>query len=197
MNDEEVIVEDYKVIERTVIATEGFFLAEYVGNGTNEKYASGTIDRSKLDFGFEQYQFRYLSDDYLDVVKFYHQNIISKIEQFKEMSADIPKGLITREHCNPLDSVPTLAGEIVVQSVDVLFPEYRNASNQIYLATAGNGCRGDARGSAVYAVNLYSGERTRLERYDLIGILRKEHIPNWAKKTYETIRSQKNKEKER
>ena len=31
MNDEEVIVEDYKVIERTVIATEGFFLAEYVG----------------------------------------------------------------------------------------------------------------------------------------------------------------------
>lgn len=78
MNDEEVIVEDYKVIERTVIATEGFFLAEYVGNGTNEKYASGTIDRSKLDFGFEQYQFKHLSDDYLDVVKFYHQNIISK-----------------------------------------------------------------------------------------------------------------------
>lgn len=197
MNDEEVIVEDYKVIERTVIAAEGFFLAEYVGNGTNEKYASGTIDRSKLDFGFEQYQFRYLSDDYLDVVKFYHQNIISKIEQFKEMSADIPKGLFTKKHCNPLDSVPTLAGEIVVQSVDVLFPEYRNASNQIYLATAGNGCRGNVRGSAVYAVNLYSGEHTRLERYDLIGILRKEHIPNWAKKTYETIRSQKNKEKER
>ena len=197
MNDEKVIVEDYEVMERTVIGTDGYFLAEYVGKGRSEKYATGFIDRSKLMFDLEQYQFNMFSNDYLDVAKIYHESIITKIDELKEMMIQMPKELYTTEHCIPLNTVSSIAGEIVVQSVDVLFPEYRNASNQIYLATSGNGCKVNGGGSAVYATNLYNGEHTRLERCDLLGILKKEHMTEWARTKYEKIQSQKNKERER
>lgn len=197
MNDDKVIIKDYEVIERTDICSEGFFLAEYIGNEDHDKYATGTIDRSRLSFGVEQYQSNLISNDYLEVVKVYHENIISKINEFKEMNADVSKTLFTGNQCDSLHNFPTLVGKIVVQSVKDLYPEFQNASQQIFLATGGFGCNKNSRGSAVYAVNLYNKEETRLERQDLIGVLKEECTPNWAKEQYEKIQAQKKRDKER
>lgn len=192
-----MIIKDYEVIERTDICSEGFFLAKYIGNEDHDKYATSTIDRSRLNFGFEQYQSNLISNDYLEVVKVYHENVIAKINEFKEMNVDIPKELYTKNQCESLDHFPSLVGKIVVQSVKDLYPEFQNASQQIFLATGGFGCNKNSRGSAVYATNLYNKEETRLERQDLLGVLKEEYTPNWAKEQYEKIQAQKKRDKER
>lgn len=58
----------------------------------------------------------------------------------------------------------------------------------IRLATGGFGCAPNAAGRAVYATCLGDGERTRWNRSDFIGILKEEHLPDWARESLEQIR---------
>ena len=43
-------------------------------------------------------------------------------------------------------------------------------------------------GRAVYATCLGDGEQTRWNRSDFIGILREEHLPDWARESLKQIR---------
>lgn len=61
-------------------------------------------------------------------------------------------------------------------------------SVHIRLATGGFGCAPNAAGRAVYATCLGDGERTRWNRSDFIGILKEEHLPDWARESLEQIR---------
>ena len=61
-------------------------------------------------------------------------------------------------------------------------------SVHIRLATGGFGCVPTAAGRAVYATCLGDGEQTRWNRSDFIGILREEHLPDWARESLKQIR---------
>lgn len=65
---------------------------------------------------------------------------------------------------------------------------YWAPENQLWLATGGFGCAPNAAGRAVYATCLGDGERTRWNRSDFIGILKEEHLPDWARESLEQIR---------
>lgn len=58
----------------------------------------------------------------------------------------------------------------------------------IRLATGGFGCGPSAAGRAVYATCLGDGEQTRWDRSDFIGILKEEHLPDWARERLEQLR---------
>ena len=63
---------------------------------------------------------------------------------------------------------------------ETLRPEYQTADNQILLVTGGFGASPNARGSAVFVQNLYSGKQYRVERIDVLGVVKPEHVPAWA-----------------
>ena len=50
--------------------------------------------------------------------------------------------------------------------------------------------RPNAAGRAVYATCLGDGEQTRWNRSDFIGILREEHLPDWARESLKQIRQE-------
>ena len=72
-------------------------------------------------------------------------------------------------------------GKIIAINPAVLKPEYQRADRQLYLVTGGFGASANARGSAVFCKNLYDGKNTRFERMDVLGEIKPERMPDWAK----------------
>ena len=72
----------------------------------------------------------------------------------------------------------------------MLRSEYQRADRQLYLVTGGFGASANSRGSAVFCKNLHTGEHTRFERRDVLGEVKPERLPDWAKKKSEDLPKQ-------
>lgn len=67
-------------------------------------------------------------------------------------------------------------GEIVVigqKQLEDFKEEYQTPQNQLFIAQGGFGCHSYTSGSAVVGKFLLDGEKTRMERYEFIGVLKK------------------------
>lgn len=107
------------------------------------------------------------------------------VNEFRE--AQDALGMFTRSHCDDMTG-QELEGKVLVMSPFTLKESYWAPENQLWLATGGFGCAPNAAGRAVYATCLGDGERTRWNRSDFIGILKEEHLPDWARESLEQIR---------
>ena len=74
--------------------------------------------------------------------------------------------------------------------------EYQTADRQLVLVRGGFGASANARGSAVFVVNLYNGRESRFERRDVLGEVKPEHIPHWALEKAARIREREKKRHE-
>lgn len=107
------------------------------------------------------------------------------VSQFRKAQAELQ--MFDRTHCDSLTG-QELKGQVLVMSPFTLKESYWAQENQLWLATGGFGCSPTAAGRAVYAICLGDGEHTRWDRSDFIGILREEHLPDWARESLEQIR---------
>ena len=69
--------------------------------------------------------------------------------------------------------------------------EYRHATCQLQLCTSGSGAYPNSRGTACYCTELYSGQRARFERSDILGVIAPEDLPKWAKHYLELRQAEK------
>lgn len=72
-------------------------------------------------------------------------------------------------------------GKVLVLRGDVLKDQYKTPEDQLFLAESGFGCAPNARGRKVFGQFLKDGEEANFQRGDFIGILKEEHLPEWAK----------------
>lgn len=72
-------------------------------------------------------------------------------------------------------------GKVLVLKPTILKDEYKTPDFQLILAESGFGCSPTARGRAVYGQFLKDGEETVYNRQDFIGVLKDEHLPDWAR----------------
>lgn len=98
--------------------------------------------------------------------------------------------LFDRRQCESLIG-QELEGKVLVMSPFTLKESYWQQENQLWLATGGFGCAPSAAGRAVYATCLGDGEKTRWNREDFIGILKEEHLPDWARECLEQFQQEK------
>lgn len=75
-------------------------------------------------------------------------------------------------------------GKVLVLWGDVLKDQYKTPEDQLFLAESGFGCTPNARGRKVFGKFLKDGEETNFQRGDFIGILKEEHLPEWAKERF-------------
>lgn len=180
---------DYKII-----------LALYVGDreivvGENtkehgERYMCGYCTTNDA---FALYSEVAVSDVYLEMVELYGSRIVEQAKKVLEAAKAvrtpyIDEAPITAEGCNPITYTDDIEGKIVVIKPDVLRREYRFATHQIKLCEGGFGAHGNSRGNACYCVDLFSGNRSRFERSDVLGTLDESKLPEWAKRGLEKIR---------
>jgi hypothetical protein len=61
----------------------------------------------------------------------------------------------------------------------------------LQLCTGGFGCEPNSRGSACFCTNLYSGKESRYERRDILGIIDKDKLPEWAKQRLDEVQKER------
>lgn len=122
-----------------------------------------------------------ISDNFVEVAEIFAERLRAQVQQVKEehRQISVPTKPIGWEQCIPMHECGDIENKIVVVRPSVLRAEHRIATKQIYMAKSGNGIKAQSRGTAVYCDNLYSGKHTRFERYDLMGVLKPEHYPDW------------------
>lgn len=131
------------------------------------------------------------SDDYLEAMQIFTDRVQEQIglvraeqEQFKfDMTP------FTIDDCIPDNKNDSIAGKVVVINAEVNRYEYRHSAYQLVLVDGGHGARG-GRGQAVFGTSLTDGKHARWERYDVLGEIKPERMPDWAKEALSKIKEQ-------
>jgi len=194
MSDERKIGE-YTVCSALYMGEKEYALCENLNDPHGLFYMTCAVTSN--DF-FEFYSDVLSSADYLEIAGIFADRVKNAIGQQKEKQAEYPREMITADMCESIDD-KNLQGEIIVIKADVFRPEFRTQASQIVLCKGGNGAHANARGSAVFCEYLTDYRRTRFERPDVLGILKKEHYPEWINSKIKELDAKKkdHKEKER
>ena len=163
-----------------------FFAERIKQDAENEQSTNG--ERFLCCYGerndiFEKFTECAVGDDYIDAALFFAERIKQDAERFREEveKLDIPVTVITQADCIPDHYKNDINGKIIAINPAILKPEYQRADRQLFLVTGGFGASANSRGSAVFCKNLYDGKITRYERMDVLGEVKPERMPDWAK----------------
>lgn len=191
------MADNYRIINSFHIGDKEIVLGIDMKDSDGNYYMVADYEKNEL---FEQYSNACVGNDFIEIAEIYSNRLKEQIDKLKTAEKDCPKTMITSDMCDSITD-RDLEGEIIVIDHTLLRPEYRTETHQIVRCTGGNGARVDARGSAVFCDYLYKDKHTRFERYDVLGILKKEHYPEWLTKRlkFEKARTKpkKNKDMER
>lgn len=135
--------------------------------------------------GVEQFYGAAIGEDYLEAMNDFISRVQQELNELKAERASFktPMSPFTKEQCQPIKDEMRIDNQVVVIRPERLRPEYRTANHQLVLALSGFGTHAYSRGRAVYALNLYTGEELCWNREDILGIIKPEHMPVWAKET--------------
>lgn len=197
MSDEKRKIGEYTVLSAVNVGKKEIILASNEQSTDSEKYLCGFVERNDL---FELCSECMVSDDYIEIVHLFGSRVANEAELFREQveKLDIPVAVITEADCILDHYTKDINGKIIAIDPKVLKPEFRRADRQLYLVTGGFGASANSRGSAVFCTNLHTGESTRYERLDIMGEVKPECMPDWAKeKAQELSRSKRHNDKER
>jgi hypothetical protein len=144
-------------------------------------------------FGIYHYFEAVGSADYLEMMTEYISRMTAQLEAVKTErdKITVPLQPFTLEHCIPKDNGQNLENKVVVIRPERLRPECRTADKQLVLVTGGFGAHANSRGRAVYTVNLYSGKESRWNREDILGTIKPEYMPDWAKEQLKQIQAER------
>ena len=138
------------------------------------------------------------SDDYLEAMQIFTDRVQAQIEAVKEEQSrfDFDMTQFTADDCIPDNQSESIVGKVVVINTEINRYEYRHSAYQLVLVNGGHGATG-GRGQAVFGTCLADGERARWERYDVLGVLKPEKMPDWAKEALATIKAQEKEKKQK
>ncbi len=91
----------------------------------------------------------------------------------------------------------SIKGKVVAVKECTIAHGERDIAHQLYYVNSGFGVEANSRGRACYGWNLYTGEKCRIERPHVMGIVPKEKLPAYAQKTLEKVKLEIKKEKDR
>ena len=112
-----------------------------------------------------------------------------KMEQRRDAIGMEDASCLKREDLIPVSSDESIVGKVVAIDEKYLHDGYKDISHQLYLTDSGFGSEGGGRGRACFCWDLYTQERDRIERYEVIGIVPSEKLPEFAKITLAKIES--------
>jgi len=142
-----------------------------------------------------QYSQAVTSDDYLEAVQEFTSRINGEVETIRaeQNALNLPTELFTAECCYPHSYSESIVDKVIAIKSEIFSPEYRRGDIQLVYVTGGSGANANTSGRAVYCTHLNNGEQTRFERHDVLGVVRPECVPDWAKESLARIQGEKEK----
>ena len=182
MNEEKRKIGEYTVLCSVNVGEKEVILASNEQSTNGDKFLCGFAERNDL---FELCSECMVSDDYIEIVHLFGSRVANEAEIFREQveKLDIPVTVITESDCITDHYSKDINGTIIAIDPKVLKPEFRRADNNSIMLRRFR-CVGKSRGSAVFCTNLHTGESTRYERMDVMGKVKPECMPDWAKEKH-------------
>ncbi len=158
--------------DKTAAPDERFVVANYENNGIFERYVDALV-----------------GGDYAEITKIFAERVKNEAEKVIDEKSRITVDMtpITKDGCQVLKADDSIKNKVVVIRADVFKPEYQIATKQLQLCTGGFGAEPNSRGSACFCTNIYSGKEARFERSDVLGIIEKDDLPDWAKERLDEV----------
>lgn len=158
--------------DKTAAPDERFVVANYENNGIFERYVDALV-----------------GGDYAEITKIFAERVKNEAEKVMDEKSKITVDMtpITKEDCQVLEADDRIKNKVVVIRADVFKPEYQISTKQLQLCTGGFGAEPNSRGSACFCTNIYSGKESRFERSDVLGIIEKDDLPDWAKERLDDV----------
>ena len=193
------VIGDYEVLASVHVGEKEVVIGEKEPNNDGLRFMCGYMERTDI---FNLCNECVYSDDYIEIAHLFGSRIKEAAELFKNKDKElgIPVTVITEKDCIPDHYSQDINGKVIAIDPKVLKPEFQRADKQLYLVTGGFGASANSRGSAVFCTNLLTGKSTRYERMDVMGEVKPECMPEWAKRKLESMnqtRAKKNKDRER
>lgn len=190
---------DYEIIFAVHIGDREVVVGEKPENGNGDKYMCSLCESNGL---MALHSDVYASDHYPEIMELFGQRISDQahkvcMELNKPRIQGIANTALTAKDCTPISSADDLNDKVIVIRADALRREYRVATHQVKLCTGGFGASPNSRGSAVYCTDLYSGEHSRFERRDVLGIMNPEQMPKWVQHHLEALKQKEKKKSSR
>ena len=189
---------DYEIFQAISVGIVEIVMGEDPKAEPEERFMCAVCTTNDL---FAQYSDVCVSADYAEILELYGQRIASEAEKLMNEVTEIRnRGIddraVTDAGFIPMTYEDDLNGKVVVLKPDVLKKEYQRATRQYQLVTGGFGASPNSRGSACFCTNLYSGKRDRFERWDVLGIVDREDLPDWAKDGLQRIEQERKRNRE-
>ena len=193
------VIGDYEVLASVHVGEKEVVIGEKEPNNDGLRFMCGYMERTDI---FNLCNECVYSDDYIEIAHLFGSRIKEAAELFKNKDKElgIPVTVITEKDCIPDHYSHDINGKVIAIDPKVLKPEFQRADKQLYLVTGGFGASANSRGSAVFCTNLLTGKSTRYERMDVMGEVKPECMPDWAKRKLESMnqtRAKKSKDRER
>ena len=189
---------DYEIFQAISVGIAEIVMGEDPKAEPEERFMCAVCTTNDL---FAQYSDVCVSADYAEILELYGQRIASEAEKLMNEVTEIRnQGIddrtVTDSGFIPLTYEDDLNGKVVVLKPEVLKKEYQRATRQYQLVTGGFGASPNSRGSACFCTNLYSGKRDRFERWDVLGVVDREDLPDWAKDGLQRIEQERKRNRE-
>ena len=189
---------DYEIFQAISVGIVEIVMGENPDAQPGERFMCAVCATNDL---FAQYSDICVSDDYAEILELYGQRVSSEAEKLLNELAEVKgRGIDDRPVMNtgfvPLSQEDDLNGRVVIIKPDVLKREYQRATRQYQLVTGGFGASPNSRGSACYCTSLFSGKTERFERRDVLGVVGREDLPDWARDGLRRIEQEKKQSRE-
>lgn len=138
------------------------------------------------------------TDDYLEAMQIFTDRVQGQIEAVKEEQSRFHFDMtpFTKNDCIPDNRNENIVSQVVVINAELNRYEYQHAAYQLVLVDGGRGAVG-GRGQAVFGTCLADGKRAKWERYDVLGVIKPEKMPDWAKEAIAKLEKQEKEKKHR
>lgn len=190
MNDKKRMAGNYEVTHSFEIGKKEIIIGEDKKASPDERFVVADYENNGI---FERYVNALVGNDFADIAKIFAERIKNEAERVMDEISKIEVDTIPiyADGCTVISSEDSIKNKVVVIRADVFKPEYQIATMQLQLCTGGFGCVPHSRGSACFCTNLYSGKESRYERRDILGIIEKDKLPDWAKERLEAVQRER------
>ena len=190
MEEEKRMAGDYEIIHSVYIGDREIVVGEDLSNTEGNKFVCAYC---RPDLIYAVYNEVMGSDDYAEIIQLFGERVAEQAVKTREMFNDLrlegqDVSPLTIKDCTPISGDDDLHDKVIVIKPEKLRREYQRANYQLKLCTGGFGASPNSRGNACFCVDLFSGKSSRFERYEVMGTLKEEQLPKWAKDGLEAYR---------
>ena len=193
-NEGKEMINDYAVKNEVFVGNRRYLFAVHTDEKEPQRFLKCQCYDDEL---FRHYVNAVTSNDFVECMKLYLADISAAVEKVEKDRAAIGLEDISCLKGSDLLSASrdkNIEGKVVAIGEKWLCDGFKDISHQLYFVKGGNGTQSNSRGNACFSINLYTGEDTRIERYEVLGEVPEDKIPEFAKEHLANARAKYAKE---